>query len=100
MPYIGVGVTDERTKSKITMKIHGPLDLNVMLGLNTNELRSFIRDRLESYQTSNIPTICERLSSDARDKFCDGVERIWVQVEIVALGDLLFGASAEQVLVS
>lgn len=98
MPYIGVLVT--HNKRRITIKFHGPLDV---IPLWPAELRSQATQMLDSYD--EIPNIntrdkIERLAGELRDKYCDGHDLLWVDVELLGANNLIFGATAERVLVS
>jgi len=95
MSYFGVRVL--HNMSHITVKIHGPLDHIVV---NTHDLREVANGLIKSYVTTNLPEICNRLSSDIRDRYCDGDEMVWVEVEILASTGVMYGTSAEKVLVT
>jgi hypothetical protein len=103
MPYIGVKVKPHIHMHSggwdydISVKLHGPLDVT---GVNTVELKQRASELIISYDTKNFPEVANRLANDLRDIYCNGHELIWVQVDIIAKNDVMYGASAERVLVS
>ena len=97
MPYFGAQV-DVDNKYYVTVKIHGPLD-TIPNGI-LKEVKGFIAAMVPSYNIDNIPEICSRLAEDIKERYLDGNNLIWVQVEIVTKQDLIFGAAAERILVT
>lgn len=95
MPYTGFGFN--HGKSKVIVKVHGPLDY---VDINTQEVRNFTKQLLESVdRITNFPATCKILAETICDKFCNGSDKIWVQVDIETNYDLIYGASAEKILV-
>ncbi len=90
--YFGVHVKLGE-KYTVTVKLHGPLDT---FEINTQLLKNKTRELVRSYQTSNIPTICNRLANDLRDEYCNGRNILWVEVILDSTNDLTFGTSAEK----
>ena len=95
MPYFGAKIDLDRFF--ITFRIHGPLD-KVPDGM-LPELKKYIPIRIQIYDTANLPEICNMLAHDIKKRYLDGNHLVWVQVEITTNQDLIFGASAERVLV-
>lgn len=88
--YFGVKVTVG--SYVITANIHGPIDTFVE---NTHLIKTTVRDCVRSYNTSNIPAICNQLAVDLRDKFCNGRNLLWVEVSLMSNNGLIYGTSAE-----
>jgi hypothetical protein len=98
MPYFGLKV--ELEKVDVTIKLHGPLDTFV---INTQELRSVIFLSAGKYfeNGDNIPGFTIFLADTIKDKYLNGNDLVWVGVEInIKSNGVIFGASAEKVLVS
>lgn len=62
-------------------------------------LKKFIPDQVATYDTQNIPEICGQLAEDIKEKWLDGNQLLWVQVELITKQNIIFGASAEKVLI-
>lgn len=90
--YFGVKVKLGE-KYEVTVRFHGPLDTFL---INTQQIKNRTRELARSYQTSNIPTICNRLASDLRDEYCNGRDLLWVEVILDSTNDLTYGTSAEK----
>jgi len=95
MPYFGAKIDLDRFS--ITFRIHGPLD-NIPSGI-ISELKKYVPARIETYETANLSEICKMIAYDVKERHLDGNQLVWVQVEITTKQDLIFGASAERVLV-
>lgn len=95
MPYTGFGF--KHGNNRIVVKVHGPQD---HVDINTQEVRDFAKGSLEFVdRINNFPATCKILAQMICDKFCNGSDKIWVQVDIETNYDLMYGASAEKILV-
>lgn len=97
MPYFGARLNLDRFF--LTIRIHGPLD-SIPSGI-LSELKQFVPEAVDTYESenANLAKICKVLANDIKDKYLDGNQLVWVQVEITTKQNLIFGATAERVLV-
>jgi len=93
MSYFGVKITTPEYHN-VSVKIHGPLK---GILLNTGQLKEQCLELIKSYNTPNIPEKCIRLAEDLTEMYCDGIEMLWVQVDLAAKNNVLYGTSAEKV---
>lgn len=98
MPYIGVRVNYK--ERRITIKFHGPLDV---IPLWPNELKAEARTFIENKDIEDpgidVRGMVDGLAQHLRDKYCDGHDLLWVDVQLLN-NDLIYGSTAERVLVS
>lgn len=92
VPYLGVKLAHNRLD--LTVKLHGPNRVFV----NTVQLKQVCTDYVGLYHSVNIQDICEKLSDHIRDKYCDGRDITWVQVDLTAPNGVVCGASADRAL--
>jgi len=96
MPYIGIRVT--HGTHRITVKFHGPLDT---IPFNTVTLKekvnAWLKDNVR--EGANLPQVVKDLSNELNYVYCDGHELLWVDVELLGSNDLIFGSTAEKILV-
>lgn len=95
VPYFGVKINNV-SKHDLTVKVHGPLD---SILINTIELRNTAIEMIDSIGTNNVTVLCNKLAQSLCDKYCDGIDILWVQVDLTTSSGILYGSSAEKVLV-
>jgi len=94
MPYFGVRVIHKTFI--ITVKIHGPLDT---FELSPIPIKEFVNNHLDKQTEGfNIVSVAHDLAEGIADGFLDGERTLWVEVEVSSSNNLIFGSSAEKIL--
>lgn len=100
MSYIGVRVNPSYglVSHNVTIRVHGPLDTFV---LNPVDLKTFalrvINSCVTDEATFNMANVANKLSHEVTEKFCDGNNLLWTEVEIVSPTSIIYCSSAEKV---
>lgn len=97
MAYIGMQLS--HNDKQVRIKLHGPFNNpQSIIFIHPPGWKETIIDVIDS--DINWFDKCEKISESLIDKYGDGEDILWVETEIVTQSGLIFGATAEKVLVS
>jgi hypothetical protein len=97
MAYVGIRL--EHLNGNVTVKLHGPTN---KFNVNTVDLKTYVVEALTKNYINNINLMdmCLDVSKIIIEKYGNGDDIIWAEIEIETSNGVLVGASAEKVLVS
>lgn len=95
MSYFGTSIKT-KTGFRITVKIHGPLDY---IEIEPSKIKTFLTHRANSFEGHDaaIEDFAHYIAEGARDVYCNGKTRVWVEVKIEDEDGDFYSTTAEKV---